>query len=450
MDDKAALEDIRKGGDKGYLVLCERYETRLRNYAGGYVHETLAEKVVKKAVSQLKQGRYPFNQEIELSTWLYQMTDYAIDELALEDIRHGGREGYEILHQHYVISLLHHVEKYNLSQEVTNEVVKQVFFELHKNILKFKKMSGLKRWLDKRVERIVTGHIPLERLESPDKPLGRWQKYVMYKRHVPTDSVNDVVQEVFLKFFQNSSFKHNCSVSTWFRKIAKSVTSEYWRKRAKEEYPAENDENDVEPSRLSRQADLKTQNPRTVHLSPNDDLNVVTLKDGEESLLIDDEKIYNDFNYQRCLKRVQTQLNTEGNTQLFNCLQALLWQMEELSIEEIAKKIGRNYNATKTYLSQCAKKLVQYPPLQECGGIFLKICLEQVKADLEREDANNEMIPCLQAHILRLQGLSIKDIGEQNGKKIRETKAALSQCKKKLMQYSAMPKHCQKWLKYLE
>ncbi|MEK8020220.1 MAG: hypothetical protein VSS75_025390 [Candidatus Parabeggiatoa sp.] len=451
MDDKAALEDIRNGGHKGYLALCERYERRLHDYAG-YLPETVAEKVVKKVLSQLEQSLSRFNQETELSTWLYRMTDYAIDELALENIREGGRAGYEILHQHYVISLRHHVEKYNLSQEVADEVVEQVFFELYKSILKFKKMSGLKRWLDKMVDRIATDHLPLEHLEWRDKPLGRWQKELKYKCHVPTESVNDVVQDVFFKFFQNRSFKHNCSVLTWFRKIAESVTSEYWRKRAKEEYPAENDENDendVEASRLSRQAELKTQNPRTVHLSPNDDLNVVTFKDVQESLLIDDEKVYTDFDYQRCLNRVKTQLNTEGNTPLFNCLQALLWQMEELSIQEIAKKIGRNYDATKTYLSQCAKKLVQYPPLQECGGIFLKICLEEVKADLEREDANNEMLPCLQVQILRLQGLSIKDIADQSGKKIRETKAVLSECQKKLMQDAAIPKHCQKWLKYL-
>ena len=86
MDDKAALEDIRNGGHKGYLALCERYERRLRDYAG-YLPETVAEKVVKKVLSQLEQGGYSFNQETELSTWLYRMTDYAIDELALERIR---------------------------------------------------------------------------------------------------------------------------------------------------------------------------------------------------------------------------------------------------------------------------------------------------------------------------------------------------------------------------
>jgi len=89
MDDKAALEDIRNGGHKGYLALCERYERRLRDYAG-YLPETVAEKVVKKVLSQLEQSLSRFNQETELSTWLYRMTDYAIDELALENIREGG------------------------------------------------------------------------------------------------------------------------------------------------------------------------------------------------------------------------------------------------------------------------------------------------------------------------------------------------------------------------
>ncbi len=33
----------------------------------------------------------------------------------------------------------------------------------------------------------------------------------------------------------------------------------------------------------------------------------------------------------------------EGNIELLNCLEALLWQQQGLSIQEISEKIGKNY-----------------------------------------------------------------------------------------------------------
>jgi DNA-directed RNA polymerase specialized sigma24 family protein len=159
----------------------------------------------------------------------------------------------------------------------------------------------------------------------------------------------------------------------------------------------------------------------------------------------------NNLELKICLEEVKAKLEHEGHTDLLNCLQALFWQKSEgLSITEISEKIGRRYNATKTYLSECRKRLMQYPPLQECEGVFLKMCLEKVKANLERDGSNAEIVACLQAYLSKLSGKSIRDIALQTGKTNREINAYLSKCKKKLRQHPAIPEKCRAGLKYLE
>ncbi len=68
--------------------------------------------------------------------------------------------------------------------------------------------------------------------------------HVLCKYHIPKDSVDEVLQEIFLKFFQNiESFSSDCRISTWLNQIATSVVSDYWRKNAKEDHSVECDRN---------------------------------------------------------------------------------------------------------------------------------------------------------------------------------------------------------------
>lgn len=168
--------------------------------------------------------------------------------------------------------------------------------------------------------------------------------HLICKYHIPKDSVDDVLQEIFFKFFKNiDSFRGDCGIPTWLNKIATSVASDYWRKNAKEDYSVNYDEDH------------------------NDD----TEKDSQlfDFLKLKSQTEENRRNLKMCLEQVKAHLKREGNTQLLNCLQAVLWQQQGLSIEEISEKIGKNYDATKTYLSQSRKRLAQHPLIQECKGI---------------------------------------------------------------------------------
>ncbi len=250
--------------------------------------------------------------------------------------------------------------------------------------------------------------------------------HVICKYHIPKDSVDDVLQEIFLKFFKNiESFRSDCGILTWLNKIAISVVSDYWRKNAKEDHSVNYDEDyDEETEKESQLLDF---------------------------LKFKSETEEDHRHLEICLEQTKARLKREGNTELLNCLEAQLWQQQGLSIQEISEKIGRNYNATKTYLSQCTKRLAQSPYLQECKGIFLKICLEHVKANLERDGSKDaEIIACLEAHISSLQGISLGEIATRRGNKIRETKSYLSDCREKLMQHSSIPRECRKWLDYLK
>lgn len=239
--------------------------------------------------------------------------------------------------------------------------------------------------------------------------------HLICKYHIPMDAVDDVLQEIFFKFFKNiESFREDCSIPTWLNKIAKTVVIDYWRKNAKEDNSVNYNEDYNDDTEQDSQL-----------------FDIIKLKSQSE----EDQR-----HLKICLEQTKIHLKREGKTELLKCLETLLLQQEGLSIQEISEKIGKNYDATKTYLSQCKKRLAQYPLIQECKGIFLKICLERVKAKLEREGSKDtEIIACLETIISRLQGT-----------KIRETKAYLSSCIEKLKQHPAIPKECRKWLNYLK
>lgn len=231
----------------------------------------------------------------------------------------------------------------------------------------------------------------------------------IYQNKIPKNYIDHVVEEVFVKFFNKKTFRHDCRISILLNRIIKNVVSNYSIKK------------DIDPDDVSYYHDY------------DDD-------DTEE------------YHHKICIDQIRDRLKREGNTYLENCFEALLLQHKYgETIQEISEKIGRNYNATKTYLSHCSKKLAKYPPLQECRGIFLKICLESVKANLERDGFNDsEIIACLDVCILRLQGMVSQEIASKREAKIRETNYYISDCIEKLIQHSIIPKECREWLNYLK
>jgi len=75
----------------------------------------------------------------------------------------------------------------------------------------------------------------------------------------------------------------------------------------------------------------------------------------------------NDFEFQRSLERTFAQLERdESNHLLRGCLETLILQAQNQSIQKIAVQIGKDYEATKTYLSKCRQRVMQYPPIQWC------------------------------------------------------------------------------------
>jgi RNA polymerase sigma factor (sigma-70 family) len=206
---------------------------------------------------------------------------------------------------------------------------------------------------------------------------------VVAKHHISKDDVDDVLQEIFLKFFKSlPGFKQDCSVSSWLHWIANSVASDYWRKKGKEDYPREEtdesqDDDDDAARRKSRQAELKAQNPRTISLDThNDGTEESTRNDAIDALLEEfykeqSQKAQDDFDIQMCLERALAQLERDGSkTSLLNCLKALTFQAQGSSIAEIAQALGRTPDATRRYLSDCRTKLRQYQPIQLCRELL--------------------------------------------------------------------------------
>lgn len=246
---------------------------------------------------------------------------------------------------------------------------------------------------------------------------------ILYKRYVddisdhirdiyniPENDVAYLVEEVFVKFYNKKAFKRGCEISSLLNPIIQKVVKTYSEKRSK-------DKDSV--------SDVQFDEPPT-----------------SQEIKYDD---------QICLEQIRERLERE-DTELANCFEAmLLFYKYEKTIKDISEEIGRNLDATKTYLSYCKKRLAKYPPLQECRGIFLKICLESVKANLERDGFNDpELIACLEVCILRLQGKSIQEIAFKRWATVRETQCYISECIEKLRQHPMIPEECREWLQYLK
>jgi RNA polymerase sigma factor (sigma-70 family) len=172
--------------------------------------------------------------------------------------------------------------------------------------------------------------------------------YVMLTHHVPEQSVDDVLQEIFLKFYKSiATFKGQCRVKNWLYLIANSMAKEYWRKEKVYDKEAHQSHTISIPNETNDE-----------HLEEEPDLDSLLYQSlyQEQS-----QTAHNALYLQIDLEHSLAQLKRESNDFLLNCLNALTLLSQKQSIEDIASQIGRTAVATRQYLYQCKKKLRQHP-----------------------------------------------------------------------------------------
>jgi len=82
---------------------------------------------------------------------------------------------------------------------------------------------------------------------------------------------------------------------------------------------------------------------------------------------VPDELADNDFEFQLRLERAFAQLEgDDSNALLINGLEILALRAQNKCIPNIATKIGKDDDETRTYLFESGKRLLQYPPIRKC------------------------------------------------------------------------------------
>jgi len=232
------------------------------------------------------------------------------------------------------------------------------------------------------------------------------------RSELPEYIVPDVVQEIFFKLFKSllqKNFAPECKVSTWLGYITNSVLADYGRAQNKQKglvtnwkwsEPADSQEEsqavNVQPEAVDNKDDSQIEIPAVDPELPAaedrpEDFSEPTLAPSSESLSKEEKKHFEktlakqywrvfdddeeekfwqaleDFEKQRCVERVFTLLQRDrSKVSVLKCLEALMWRAQGDSVEEIMAKIGRTYEATRKYLSECGKKLREYGPIRQC------------------------------------------------------------------------------------
>ena len=164
---------------------------------------------------------------------------------------------------------------------------------------------------------------------------------VINRFHIPEPEADDIVQEIFLKFwrkFEIHSAKY-CE-TTLLHQIKRNIIGDYWRKNHPE---------------------------HTINLNwdENEEGNVSAI---EEAICheIFQQKSYG-LELVMCLKKVFAQLEAhQSNPYLLNCLRVIKLVVLGYSIETIATTLNRTPGATRKYMSECRKRLRQHPLIKEC------------------------------------------------------------------------------------
>jgi hypothetical protein len=134
----------------------------------------------------------------------------------------------------------------------------------------------------------------------------------------------------------------------------------------------------------------------------------------------------NDFEFQLNLERAFAQLEgDDSNGLLLKKLESLALVAQNQSIPNIAAKIGKNDDETRNYLFETGKKLLQYPPIQQC---WEKMKASDVKGISGMVDKDNP------DWIDLLAGKSVSDADPNMVRETQIFRAAL-------LSYAAKPKN---------
>lgn len=116
----------------------------------------------------------------------------------------------------------------------------------------------------------------------------------------------------------------------------------------------------------------------------------------------------NDFELQISLENAFEQLEADDQPQLCKCLKLIIWLAQYKSIQQVAVKIDKNYNETKTILCECKQKLIEYQPIKNTNILS---CEDLIWIDLLMDksvpDADPEIIR--ETQIFRVALLSYSD-----------------------------------------
>lgn len=152
------------------------------------------------------------------------------------------------------------------------------------------------------------------------------------------EDAKDVLQNTFVRFInsvRDDKYQQKASVYTYLSKIGSRECIRFLEKMGPQTVPINDDEDDENFEPI----------PSSVNL--------------ERELC-----------YRLCVAKALKKFENEVKN-ASDCLQVLTLKGEGWSIEETAKKIGRNPGATREFLSQCRKKLEPYmqPCLDDCDQL---------------------------------------------------------------------------------
>jgi len=392
MDDNAALEDICNGGQAGYAVLrC--YEDTLRSHLVEkyYVSAKEMHHIVQETfanIPRLKRRRckgrlrnYLIKNEVvpkKSANGIAQQTFIEL-EPNINDFKQRQYEArlHEIL-----------MTEYEVPEAVADKVAKWTFSLQKLNISDWLKRSAesvadamiVKNICNGNQSRKYEGVLYKRHVRSLMQNIGYKYK-VPSKYRVPPEDLKDrldhwiyeVLQNTFTNAFgQLHTFKEEeSSFATWLYFIGYTEVANYWRKQEKQSrlqkelkkiqqhlmnYKVTENQDDE----ASKTQDATVSDGTQLDTAKDNDVNIqndVKLDNDIFELLLAN-KATNDRDDKICLEQIKVKLEREGNTGLLSCLQAFFWQKSEgFSIEQISAKIGRSYEATKTYLFNCKKRL---------------------------------------------------------------------------------------------
>lgn len=173
---------------------------------------------------------------------------------------------------------------------------------------------------------------------------------------------DDICQETFLSFYQNiATFEEKCSVMTWLSNLARNRTIDYFQKEEKEQSPTW--------LKKIKAEDLQKE-PVTHEKKSLEEETEETLFEMGMEAIEQEEKIF-------CLAECIGKALTKSDTQDADCLIALIFSLQKLSIEDIAKEIGKNPKETKAFLNRCKRKLKSRPNCLIALTLFYALELSQ-------------------------------------------------------------------------